>query len=107
MGVIRKMFNVTNFTVFFLDVVPNNVSGHYFRRFFPFFLIQKVILQKLVGMPNNLGLDPFLDPIGHFEAPCGHFGFCRRCGVAGGEGVPPVPLGWYSLNTHFVHSCIS
>ena len=26
----------------------------------------------------------------------GHFGFCRRCGVAGGEQVPPAPLGWYS-----------
>ena len=21
---------------------------------------------------------------------------CRRCGVAGGERVPPAPLGWYS-----------
>ena len=25
----------------------------------------------------------------------GHFGFWRRCGVAGGERVPPAPLGWY------------
>ena len=26
----------------------------------------------------------------------GHFGFCRRCGIACGEQrVPPAPLGWY------------
>ena len=23
---------------------------------------------------------------------------CRRCGVAGGERVPPSPLGWYFRN---------
>ena len=27
-----------------------------------------------------------------------HFGFCSRCGVAGGEQVPPAPLGWYFLS---------
>ena len=27
--------------------------------------------------------------------PSGHFGFCRRGGVAGGELVPSAPLGWY------------
>ena len=27
--------------------------------------------------------------------PVGHFRFRRRYGVAGGERVPPVPLGWY------------
>ena len=26
-----------------------------------------------------------------------HFGFCGQCGVAGGEQVPPAPLGWYSF----------
>ena len=32
----------------------------------------------------------------------GHFGFCRRCGIAGGERVPLAPLGWYSIQ----HPCI-
>ena len=27
-----------------------------------------------------------------------HFGICSRCGVAGGEQVPPAPLGWYFLS---------
>ena len=30
--------------------------------------------------------EPGPDPVGHF---------CRRCGVKGGEQVPPSPLGWY------------
>ena len=91
-------------------------------------------------MANNLGLDPFPDPVGHFEAPWWPFYIfevlkegmiesknlfseswsegpitegltyirtpsaiwiewagrcCGRCGVAGGERVPPAPLGWY------------
>ena len=25
--------------------------------------------------PKNLGVDPFPDPVGHFRAPGGHFGF--------------------------------
>ena len=29
--------------------------------------------------------------------PGSHFGFCRRCGVAGGERVPPSLLGWYLI----------
>ena len=39
-------------------------------------------------MPENLGVDTFPDPVRHF-------GFCRRCGVAGGKRAPPSPLGWY------------
>ena len=57
--------------------------------------INKKELRK--QMPNNLGLDPFSAPFGHFGAPWWPFGFCRRCGVAGGERVPPSPLGWYFL----------
>ena len=38
-------------------------------------------------MANNLGLDPFPDPIDHLGPPVGHFGFSRRYGVAGGERV--------------------
>ena len=29
----------------------------------------KTHLQNLIGAPNNLGLDPFPDPVGHFGAP--------------------------------------
>ena len=32
-------------------------------------LIQKFILRKLIRAPNNLGLDPFPDPVGHSVAP--------------------------------------
>ena len=31
--------------------------------------IKKLILRKLLKMANNLGLDPFPDPVGHFGAP--------------------------------------
>ena len=57
--------------------------------------IKKLFKQKLLRIPKYLGVDTFPDSVGHFGAPCGHFGFCRRCGVAGGERVPPSPLGWY------------
>ena len=29
------------------------------------------------------------------------FGLSRRCGVAGGERVPPVQLGWYWAKNYF------
>ena len=76
-------------------------SGHYFHPsflfffpfffffsfFFPFFFffsvatfshrrsarIKKIILRKLLRTPKNLGIDP----VDHFGAPGGHFGFCR------------------------------
>ena len=49
-------------------------------------------------MPKNLGVHTFPDPVGHFGAPWRPFWIlqavwrCRRCGVAGGERVPPSPL---------------
>ena len=43
----------------------------------------------LTGAPKNL------EPVGHFGALSGHFGFCRRCGVSDGEQVPLALLGWY------------
>ena len=46
-------------------------------------------------MPKNIGLDAFQDPVGHF-GPTG-----RQCGIAGGERVPPVLLGWYSSSYSF------
>ena len=32
-------------------------------------LIKKLIYLKLMGMPKNLGVDLFPDPVGHFGAP--------------------------------------
>ena len=72
--------------------------------------IKKLVLLKLTVAPNDLGVHPFPDPVGHLGSPGGYFGLlrfswkewsnqavrcCRRCGVAGGERVPPSPLGWY------------
>ena len=45
-------------------------------------------------MPKNLGVDTFPDPFGHFGAHWQAVWRCRLCGVAGGERVPPAPLGW-------------
>ena len=44
--------------------------------------------------PKYLGVDVFPVPVGPFGAPGSYFGF-HSCGVAGGERVPPSPLGWY------------
>ena len=44
---------------------------------------------------NKFNLWP--DPVGHFGPPGGHLELFRL-GGAGGEQVPPAPLGWY-----FVH----
>ena len=38
--------------------------------------------------PKTKGVDTFPDPVGNF-------GFCRQCGIAGGEWLPLVPLAWY------------
>ena len=37
--------------------------------------MQKLILRKLIGAPNNLGADTLTDPIGHFEHPGSHLDF--------------------------------
>ena len=42
----------------------------------------------MTGAPKKLRVDTFPNPVGHS-------GFCRWCGIAGGERVPTVPLGWY------------
>ena len=62
----------------------NDISGPLFSPFFfifQFFFsvatfsyrrsarIQKLIWQKWLEMANNLGLDPFPEPVGHFGAP--------------------------------------
>ena len=41
-----------------------------------------------MGAPKNQEVDTFPDPVGHF-------GFCRWCGIAGGERVTLAQLGWY------------
>ena len=81
-------------------------SGQYFHQSFHFSSvatfshrrsarIKKLIYQKLLRMPKNLGEDTSPDPVGHFGAQWQAVRRCRRCGVAGGERVPPAPLGWY------------
>ena len=52
--------------------------------------IKKLIVRKLLRMPR--ARRPFWGPLAAI------FGFCRRCGVAGGERVPPLELGWCSTN---------
>ena len=71
-----------------------------------------------MGVPKNLWIRLFSDPVSHFGAPWQPFWIlqavrrCRRCGVAGGAGLQAVwrcrhwgvagcervslaPLGWY------------
>ena len=92
----------------------NDVSGHYKRHCFLFFfsfffflfpsstfLIEGVLRSKnlfsesCLECPKTWGLTPFQTPSAILGPTGGHFGFCRRCSVAGGERVPPSPLGWY------------
>ena len=46
-----------------------------------------------MGVLKNLRVDTFPNPVHHFV-------FCRQYGMAGGERVPPVPLGWYIVKLH-------
>ena len=69
--------------------------------------IKKLIQRKLFKMANNLGIDPFQDPVGHFGGPWRPFWIlqavwrCRRCGVAGGERVPPGRRQvWYFIGSN-------
>ena len=74
----------------------NGFRGHYKRNYFPFFPFSVPIIErKLTGVPKNIGVETFPDPVGHYGAPQRPFWFCGRCGIAGGERVPPAPLGWY------------
>ena len=92
----------------------NDVSGHYKRHYFLFsFLfffffsvvyfshrrsarIKKLIKRKLLKTSKNLVENTFPGSVSHF-------GFSRRCGVAGGERVPPAPLGWYLFESSRTH----
>ena len=38
-----------------------------------------------------------------FRAPGSHFGFCRCWGVAGGEWVPPLPLGCHLVHITYIY----
>ena len=90
----------------------NNVSGHYKRHSFPFiffpflfspswrFLIEGVFGSKNLfcescqKRPKTWGKRPFQAPSAIMGPPSGDFRLWRRCCVAGGERVPPAPLGW-------------
>ena len=56
--------------------------------------IKKLIQQKLIGGSNNLRFNLFPNPVGHFGL-SRRLGHPLTTGVAGGERVPPAPLGWY------------
>ena len=77
----------------------NGISGHYKRGSFPFlfsiFSPPFFSTSWPFRTPKNLGKIPFKTPLVILGPPGGHFGFCRRCGVAGGYRAPPSPLGWY------------
>ena len=62
--------------------------------------------QKLTGAPKNLGKTSLQTMSTILGPHSGHFGFCRRCGVASGEQVLPAPLGWYFIlsNTNILDS---
>ena len=62
-------------------------------------LRSKKFLLKLTVAPKKQGVNSFPDPFGHLGPPSGPFGFCRLCGVEGGERVPQALLGWYFLNS--------
>ena len=57
--------------------------------------IKKLILRWLAGANKNLGVGTFRDPVGHIGVPWRPLWFCRRCHVASGERVPPLPLGCF------------
>ena len=76
--------------------------------YFDIFLIEGVLESKnlfskiSLERPKTLGFTSFQSLEAILETPGRHFGFlkqelncCRRCGVAGGERVSPLPLGWY------------
>ena len=50
---------------------------------------------QIRNLNNESWFEQPKEPVGCFGAPGGHFGFWRQCGVAGGQRVPPSPLGWY------------
>ena len=54
--------------------------------------IKKLIQQKLFRTLKNLGETPFQTPSDILGHPGSHFGFCRRCGIAGGAAMQAVRL---------------
>ena len=68
----------------------------------PFFLegvlrSKNLFSESCLECPKTQGQTLFQIPSAILGPPGGHFGFCRRCGIAGGERVPPQSLGWYSI----------
>ena len=65
------------------------ISFHFFCS-----LSQPFLIERVLGS-QNLFSKSFLER---------HFGFCRRYGDAGGEQVPPAPLGCYFITRHFTRA---
>ena len=95
-----------------LVLIPHNrhieLARAVVSRFVPHFSIapfshrKSAHIKKLAKVDGrSLWVYTFPDPVSHFGAPWQLFWilqavrFCRQCGVAGGERVPPSPLGWY------------
>ena len=53
---------------------------------------KNLLKQEMMGVPKNLGVNSFPDPVGHYAVLWWPLGFCRWGTVAGGE---QAPLGWY------------
>ena len=59
--------------------------------------IKKLIKRKLTVAPKIQEQTSFQTLSAILGLPRGHFVFCKQCDVAGGERMPLVLLGWYSL----------
>ena len=82
------------------EQAPPSPRGWYFSPLSTF-LIEGVLGSKnlfcksYLEYPKTQGQTPFQTLSAILGPPGGHFGFCRLCDVAGDEGVPPAPLGWF------------
>ena len=65
---------------------------------FPHFYVSSVVYFS----QKSRDREPFRTSLAILMPTRGHFGFCRGCGIAGGERVPPSPLGWYLSNILFL-----
>ena len=81
----------------------NDVSGHYKRHYFLsfFFPSSTFLIEGALGSknlfsksclecPKTYGLTPFQFPSAILGPPGSHFGFCRRCSVAGSAALQAV-----------------
>ena len=83
-------------------LIVDSYFHHYFQTIFPFSSIlspsNQLHKSKTTQTQQKMFRAPLVPPsIAFFEPPCGNFRFCRQCGVASNERLPPFPLGWYFL----------